>query len=73
MALGAVAEHPDMELNIVPVGLNYFAGDRFRSRVYVDYGRPIAVTKELAAQYLQVCNSECTTAVWKGRPYELVG
>jgi hypothetical protein len=54
MALGAVAEHPDMELNIVPVGLNYFAGDRFRSRVYVDYGRPIAVTKELAAQYLQV-------------------
>lgn len=55
MSLGAVAEHPDMTLNIVPVGLNYFAGDRFRSRVYVDYGRPIAVTEDLVLKYKEVC------------------
>ncbi len=32
MALGACAKHPGLGVVIVPVGLNYFSGHRFRSR-----------------------------------------
>lgn len=47
MALGAAAQStdPDQVINIVPVGLNYFHAHRFRSRVVIEFGRPIAVTK----------------------------
>lgn len=47
MALGAAAQSsdPDQVVNIVPVGLNYFHAHRFRSRVVIEYGKPIAVTK----------------------------
>ena len=44
-ALGACAGHPDLTVKIVPVGLNYFSGHRFRSRVYVDYGDPVDVSR----------------------------
>ena len=45
MALGAMAENPDLipKLKIVPVGLNYFHPDRFRSRAVVSFGHPISV------------------------------
>jgi len=36
---------------IVPVGLNYFKGHRFRSRVFVDYGDRIYPSEELIAEY----------------------
>lgn len=39
MTLGAMVAHPEISVKIIPVGLNYFGGDRFRSRIYVDYGR----------------------------------
>lgn len=47
MALGAVAESddPNQTVSIVPVGLNYFHPNRFRSRVVIEYGKPIVVTK----------------------------
>lgn len=53
MALGAVSqsENPDAEVNIIPVGLNYFHAHRFRSRVVVEFGKPIKVTKKDGAQY----------------------
>lgn len=53
MALGAVAsaEDPNAEVNIIPVGLNYFHPDRFRSRVVVEFGKPIRVTKEEGNRY----------------------
>ena len=35
----------------VPVGLNYFSGHRFRSRVFIDIGDPLEVPPELVAQY----------------------
>lgn len=41
MALGAQEGHPDVKVAIVPVGLNYFHGHRFRSRAYVEFGDPI--------------------------------
>jgi glycerol-3-phosphate O-acyltransferase/dihydroxyacetone phosphate acyltransferase len=36
---------------VVPVGLNYFKGHRFHSRVFVDYGNPIYPSEELLKMY----------------------
>lgn len=36
---------------IVPVGLNYFRGHRFRGRVVVEFGEPITITKEIYQTY----------------------
>ena len=33
MALSSLAKHPSIPLRLVPVGINYFSGHRFRSRV----------------------------------------
>lgn len=53
MALGAAAhsKDPNQVVNIVPVGLNYFHAHRFRSRVVIEYGKPIAVTKQDGEKY----------------------
>lgn len=51
MALGALAKYKGLPLKIFPVGLNYFKGHRFRSRVFVDIGEPIVVKPELVEQY----------------------
>ena len=54
MALGACDRHGETlrsELRIVAVGLNYFSGHRFRSRVFVDYGEPFEVRKDLVEKY----------------------
>lgn len=51
MALGALAKQPDLPLRLVPVGLNYFSGHRFRSRVFVDIGEPLTVPMDLQQRY----------------------
>lgn len=53
MALGAVAQskNPNEEVSIIPVGLNYFHAHKFRSRVVVEFGKPIKVTKKDSAKY----------------------
>lgn len=51
MALGASARFPGLPIRIVPVGLHYFQGHRFRGAVLVDYGEPIVVPPELVAAY----------------------
>ena len=48
MALGAAAKYEGLPVKVVPVGLNYFQGHKFRSRVYLDVGDPI----ELSAQHV---------------------
>ncbi|KAI9249687.1 hypothetical protein BDA99DRAFT_445458 [Phascolomyces articulosus] len=55
MALGAMAENPELipKLKIVPVGLNYFHPDRFRSRAVVSFGNPISVDPHLVEQFKQ--------------------
>ncbi|PKV62587.1 1-acyl-sn-glycerol-3-phosphate acyltransferase [Pontibacter ramchanderi] len=53
MALGAVAHLPEVaNLQILPVGLNYSDPTRFRSDVFVNVGKPIAVASYLT-QYQQ--------------------
>lgn len=51
MALGAMSKYPGLEVKIVPVGLNYFNRDKFRSRVVVEFGDPISITPEQVALY----------------------
>lgn len=53
MALGAAAksDDPDQIINVIPVGLNYFHPDRFRSRVVIEFGKPIEVNKEHGMAY----------------------
>lgn len=46
MALGALAENPTLPLKIVPVGMNYFHPDRFRSRAVVSFGQPMTIDPE---------------------------
>ena len=54
MALGALAKYPSMKnLQIIPVGINYFNGHRFRSRVFVDIGQPIVPHPSLVAKYMK--------------------
>ncbi|OUM61425.1 hypothetical protein PIROE2DRAFT_66406 [Piromyces sp. E2] len=51
MALGAMAEYPGLDVKVIPVGLNYFHPNKFRSRAVVEFGKPIEITKDLIEQY----------------------
>ncbi|GAN03179.1 glycerol-3-phosphate acyltransferase Sct1 [Mucor ambiguus] len=51
MALGAAAANPALDIKIVPVGLNYFHPDRFRSRAVVSFGQPMTIDKADVAKY----------------------
>jgi glycerol-3-phosphate O-acyltransferase/dihydroxyacetone phosphate acyltransferase len=46
-----VLEKYDVNVPIVPVGLNYFRGHRFRGRVVVEFGQPIYLDKKLIQLY----------------------
>lgn len=43
LAFGFLERFPHMELEIIPVGINYSAHSRYRSKVSVIYGKPIDV------------------------------
>lgn len=51
MSLGAMAENKCKNVNIVPVGLNYFKRDEFRSEVIIEFGKPFQVPQEWADLY----------------------
>eukprot|EP00056_Hartaetosiga_gracilis_P005288 m.83215 g.83215 ORF g.83215 m.83215 type:complete len:601 (-) comp12116_c0_seq1:136-1938(-) len=52
MALGYMSTHKSSRpVRIIPVGINYFHGHRFRSRALLDYGLPIEVTPEMVEAY----------------------
>ncbi|CAG8554727.1 11358_t:CDS:2 [Dentiscutata erythropus] len=53
MALGAVAANPNLNLKIVPCGLNYFHAHSFRSRAVVEFGAPISINPDLVEKYKQ--------------------
>ncbi|KAG2237858.1 hypothetical protein INT48_002159 [Thamnidium elegans] len=63
MALGAMAENPNLDIKIVPVGLNYFHPDRFRSRAVVSFGQPISIDPKDVEKYKQggKCKREAVT------------
>ncbi|SCW01028.1 LAFE_0D03488g1_1 [Lachancea fermentati] len=51
MALGCMSKHPDINVRIVPCGMNYFHPHKFRSRAVVEFGNPIEISSELVAKY----------------------
>ncbi|KAJ1994464.1 Glycerol-3-phosphate/dihydroxyacetone phosphate acyltransferase [Dimargaris cristalligena] len=51
MTLGAMAENPDLNVKIVPCGLNYFHPHKFRSRAMIQFGDPITIDPKLVAQF----------------------
>jgi glycerol-3-phosphate O-acyltransferase/dihydroxyacetone phosphate acyltransferase len=53
MALGAMANNPNVRVKIAPVGLAYFHAHRFRSRAVVEFGRAIDVPLELVEMFKQ--------------------
>ncbi|KAF9480135.1 glycerol-3-phosphate O-acyltransferase [Pholiota conissans] len=53
MALGAMANNPNVQVKIVPVGLSYFHAHRFRSRAVVEFGTALDVPPELVEMFKQ--------------------
>ncbi|KAF0689103.1 Aste57867_19375 [Aphanomyces stellatus] len=58
MAFGAKDAH-NLTVPIVPVGLNYFRGHKFRGRVVVEFGAPITVTQDKMDAYRQDKRKAC--------------
>lgn len=53
MALGAMADDPNVRVKIVPVGLSYFHAHRFRSRAVVEFGNALDVPPEYVEMFKQ--------------------
>ncbi|SCU92721.1 LAME_0F01200g1_1 [Lachancea meyersii CBS 8951] len=51
MALGCMGKHPEINVQIVPCGMNYFHPHKFRSRAVVEFGNPIVIPPELVQKY----------------------
>ncbi|KAF2465509.1 CTR1 suppressor protein [Lindgomyces ingoldianus] len=51
MALGTMESKPDCNLQIIPVGMNYFHAHKFRSRAVIEFGTPVDVPMELVEKY----------------------
>ncbi|KAG5643476.1 hypothetical protein DXG03_000864 [Asterophora parasitica] len=53
MALGAMANDPNLRVKIVPVGLSYFHAHKFRSRAVVEFGSALDVPAEYVEMFKQ--------------------
>jgi glycerol-3-phosphate O-acyltransferase/dihydroxyacetone phosphate acyltransferase len=51
MALGAMSEQNSKTVQIVPVGLNYFKREKFRSEVIIEFGRPFEIPSEWGSEF----------------------
>jgi glycerol-3-phosphate O-acyltransferase / dihydroxyacetone phosphate acyltransferase len=52
IAFGAMEKYA-VNVPIVPVGLNYYRGHRFRGRVVIEFGAPLRIDKEMYQNYRQ--------------------
>ena len=57
IALRFAGEHPEVPLSIVPVGLTYIHGDRFRCRVLVKFGATLPISKSRVDAYARALQS----------------
>ena len=51
MALGAMANHPEVKVKIVPVGLSYFHAHKFRSRAVIEFGSAMDVPENFIEMF----------------------
>lgn len=63
MALDALAAHPDNDLKIIPVGMNYFHAHKFRSRAIVEFGSPLEIPQEVVQMYASGQRREAVKSV----------
>lgn len=60
IAFGARDKY-DIDVPVVPVGLNYYRGHRFRGRVVIEFGTPVRISSEAMEVYRQdkrvACNA----------------
>ncbi|MEM1119708.1 MAG: 1-acyl-sn-glycerol-3-phosphate acyltransferase [Bacteroidota bacterium] len=49
MAFGAYEKHGRKDIVVVPIGINYMDANRFRSKIYADFGPPIPIADYLEA------------------------
>jgi len=49
IALAAQDKNPELDIQLIPVGVNYTYADRFRSEVMIHFGNPISVRDHLPA------------------------
>lgn len=47
IALSLKKKHPDLPVSIVPCGLTYISGHRFRSKSILEFGPPLEISSEL--------------------------
>lgn len=57
VALGAQEQYPDLDIQLVPVGVNYTYADRFRSEVMIHFGAPIRVRDYVPAYQANPANA----------------
>lgn len=50
IAFGTLDKH-GVNVPVIPIGLNYFRGHRFRARAVVEYGPPVRISDELYELY----------------------
>lgn len=48
LAFGTLEKYPDLDIQIIPVGVNYTNADQFRSHAMIEFGQPIAAQDYLA-------------------------
>ena len=53
MALGAIANNPNVKVKLVPVGLSYSHPHRFRSRAVIEFGPALDVPEEFVEKFKQ--------------------
>lgn len=70
MALGAMSEYNTENIKIVPVGLNYFNRNRFRSEVIVEFGKAFEVPREWANEF-KVNKKDSTEKLLKEIEYKM--
>ena len=70
MSLGAMAEYKTENIKIVPVGLNYFNRNRFRSEVIIEFGKAFEVPREWADEF-KVNKKESTEKLLKEVEYKM--
>ncbi|KAI8880013.1 hypothetical protein K501DRAFT_192277 [Backusella circina FSU 941] len=51
MAMGAMAKYKDLDVKIVPCGISYSQAHQFRSRVGIEFGDPITISRGMIEDF----------------------
>ena len=63
ITFGALEQYPELDLTIIPVGLNYTKADEFASSVSIYYGKPIVVNDYYDSKNVNASTQELKTIV----------